>query len=75
MTNEQGGMLVLRDNAGEYYLLPQEALERSRVPAEHKAEVERLLAEAQGGDVSGHMAVHIERVVSSVDTTGDASPI
>ncbi|MGH2604555.1 MAG: hypothetical protein ACRDJ9_34845 [Dehalococcoidia bacterium] len=73
MTDTQIGMLVLQDNTGDYFLLPQTTLEQGRVPAEHKAAVERLLGEAKGGDVSGHMAVRIEKVVSSVDTGADAS--
>ncbi|MGH2598397.1 MAG: hypothetical protein ACRDJ9_03315 [Dehalococcoidia bacterium] len=54
MTNEQTSTLVFKDQAGEYYLLPQATLERGRVPAEHKAEVERVLAEVEGDDVQGH---------------------
>ena len=53
MTNEQTGTLVFKDQAGEYYLLPQATLERGRVSAEHKAEVERLISE-QHDDVQGH---------------------
>jgi hypothetical protein len=52
MTNAEPATLVFKDQAGEYYLLPQGTLERGRVPAEHKAEVERLLREAD--DVQGH---------------------
>jgi hypothetical protein len=52
MTNVQTSTLVFKDEAGEYYLLPQAALERGRVPAAHRAEIERLAAES--GDVSGH---------------------
>ena len=50
MSNEQTSPLVFKDHAGEYYLLPQAALEQGRVPEEHKAEVERLLAEGTQGD-------------------------
>jgi hypothetical protein len=52
MTNEQTGTLVLKDNAGNYFLVPQATLEQGRVPAEHTAELERLLADSD--DVSGH---------------------
>jgi hypothetical protein len=55
MTDAQTGVLVLQDNAGEYYLLPQATLERGRVPAERRAEVERLVSETEGDDVAGHM--------------------
>jgi len=53
MENTEQATLVIKDQEGEYYLLPQAALESGRVPAEHKAEVERLLAESH--DVSGHL--------------------
>jgi hypothetical protein len=52
-TNAEGAVLVFKDQAGEYYLLPQERLEQGRVAAEHKAEVERLLTEPN--DVAGHL--------------------
>ena len=61
MTNAETCTLVLRDQAGKYYLLPQETLERGRVPDEHKAGVERLMVEAAAGDgadrgdVQGHI--------------------
>jgi hypothetical protein len=53
MTNTQSNTLVLKDQAGEYYLLPQETLERGRIPEEHKVEVEHLIAEQQ--DVQGYI--------------------
>ncbi len=53
MTSEQTQVLIFKDQAGEYYLLPQETLERGRVSEEHKAEVERYLADQ--GDVQGHI--------------------
>lgn len=60
MTNEQTSTLVFKDQAGEYYLLPLETLERGRVPADHKAELEQVIAAAhQGGagddDVQGYL--------------------
>jgi len=53
MTNEQTGTLVLKDAAGSYFLVSQEALERGRVPEERKDEVERLVAEAAAGSGAG----------------------
>src|SRR3712207_4156548 len=47
--------LVFKNEAGDYFLVPVETFERGRVPAEHKDEVERLVAEANAGDVSGHV--------------------
>jgi hypothetical protein len=53
MTQAPTGTLVFKDQAGEYYLVPMETLEHGRVPEEHKAEIERLIAEQQ--DVQGYM--------------------
>jgi hypothetical protein len=56
-TITQDGTLIFKDRAGGYYLLPQAALERGRVPAERAAEVERLIAESkavEGEDTQGH---------------------
>jgi hypothetical protein len=80
MTDAQTGVLVLQDNAGEYYLLPQATLEQGRVPAEHKAEVERLLAEADA-DVSGYFVATTYSLLQVINTglkvigdvTGDAA--
>jgi hypothetical protein len=56
MTDEdKTPLLVLKNGAGDYFLVPQEVLERGRVPAEHKADVERLMAEASTDDVAGHV--------------------
>ena len=46
MTTEQSTTLVFKDEAGDYLLVPRETLERGRVPDEHTADVERLIAEA-----------------------------
>jgi hypothetical protein len=58
MTTEQTGMVMVKNAAGDYFVLPQQVLEQGRVPAEHKAEVEQLLASASSGDgeddVQGH---------------------
>jgi hypothetical protein len=56
MTNEQTIMLVFKDRAGDYFLLPPDVLERGRVPTEHKVDIERVVAEMQGDDTSGHAA-------------------
>ena len=53
--NEQTAVLVFKSQAGDYYLVPQEMLERGRVAEEHKAEVERLISELRD-DVRGHVA-------------------
>jgi len=63
MTNAETGTLVLKNQAGDYFLVPQETLERGRVPAEHTAEVEEAIAGGQGGtggdDVEGYALVFI----------------
>ena len=51
MTNAQTTTLVFKNDAGSYFLLPQETLEQGRVPDEQQAAVERLIAEAD--DVAG----------------------
>jgi hypothetical protein len=50
MTDAQGNMLVLKDAVGNYFLVSQETLEQGRVPEEHRAQVERLVAEASTGE-------------------------
>jgi hypothetical protein len=59
MTIAHTGTLVLKDGAGNYFLVSQETLERGRVPEEHKAEMEEAIVAAQGGaggdDVQGHL--------------------
>jgi len=65
MANAETSTLVLRDQAGEYFLVPQARLEQGRVPAEHTAEIERLIAAsgAVGGDVQGYAIPLIVPVV------------
>jgi hypothetical protein len=46
MTTEQTATLLLKDRAGSYFIVPQETLERGRVPAEHMTEMEHLMASA-----------------------------
>ncbi|MGH2584381.1 MAG: hypothetical protein ACRDJE_05650 [Dehalococcoidia bacterium] len=53
MTTEQATVLVLKDQSGDYFLLPEALLEQGRVPAEHTVEVEQLIADSD--DVSGHI--------------------
>jgi hypothetical protein len=54
MTDAESYTLVFKNDAGDYFLLPQEMLERGRVPAEQKGELEQLIAQAD--DVQGHIA-------------------
>jgi hypothetical protein len=54
MPDTQTATLVLKDQAGEYYLLPLETLAQCRISAEDTGEVERVLAEAEADDVAGY---------------------
>jgi hypothetical protein len=66
MTNEQMRTLVLKDAAGNYFLVSQETVEQGRVPEEHRAAVERLVAEArsgqggEGADTQGYFTLDFE---------------
>lgn len=60
--------LVMKDQAGVYYLLPWEALQQSRVPAEHMARIERLIAEQH--DVQGHAIPVVFLLACSVISLG-----
>jgi hypothetical protein len=63
MTSEQTTtttpVLVFKDGAGDYFLVPQDVLERGRGPDERTAELEQIIA-AQGGaagdDTGGYIA-------------------
>jgi hypothetical protein len=73
MTQDAATALVLEDEAGNYFILPQEILERGRVPEEHEAEVRRLIADS---DVSGyrdlqphHLVTHAVWAAELVATT------
>lgn len=50
MTTAQPSALVLKDEAGNYFLLTEALLEQRRIPEEHKAGVEQLVNDA---NVSG----------------------
>lgn len=63
MTNGQHAVLLVKDDAGDYFLLPREVLERGRVPEERTAEIEQLLDET---DVSGYSARALYEVVTTV---------
>jgi hypothetical protein len=55
-TTEQTNIaLVFTDQDQNYYLIPAEIIERGRVPAERKAEVEQLMSEQE---VEGYLLVH-----------------
>jgi hypothetical protein len=47
-------VIILKDLQGEYYLLPREGLEQAKVPAEYRAEVERMIEEA--GPAEGELS-------------------
>jgi hypothetical protein len=53
MANEEGVTLVLKDGAGNYFLVSEETLEQGRVPEARTPELERILAEQQ--EVQGYV--------------------
>jgi hypothetical protein len=53
MANIEHVELVVKDAEGNYFLVPHETLERGRVPEEQRAEIERLIGDA---DTTGHLA-------------------
>ena len=60
MIDTEARTLVFKDQAGDYFLVPQETFERGRVPDERKAELERLVAQATApadgdGEVQGFL--------------------
>jgi len=59
MTNEQTTTLVLKDATASYFLVPKAVLEQCRVPAEHAAKLEQLIAagDLNGEDVQGYFAL------------------
>jgi hypothetical protein len=56
MANPESAVLVFKDEAGSYFLLPLETLEQGRVLEEQKAAIEQLIAEQQ--DVQGYL-IHL----------------
>jgi hypothetical protein len=49
MMESQTRTLILKDGTGNCYRLSHETLEQGRVPEEHKAEIERLMAAGTAG--------------------------
>lgn len=66
--NSESTALVLKDASGDYIVVPQEVLERCRLPREHNAEVERALAERD--DTAGYIAPLLIVAGSLVFTSG-----
>lgn len=54
MTTMQSNAVIFKDEAGAYFLLSEEALERARVPAEYHDEAARLFASSELDDTNGH---------------------
>jgi hypothetical protein len=61
-TEDRIPVLVFKDEGGDYFLVPQELLERGRVPDEHKDEVERRITD----DAAGHAAQTTGGVMAQV---------
>lgn len=43
MNDEIGELLILQDDAGDYYLLGRRVLELARIPADRSGEIDQLL--------------------------------
>jgi hypothetical protein len=54
MADETIDVLVLTDEAGDYYLIPRALIERCRVPAEQMAAVSEAV-ESAAGDTQGYV--------------------
>jgi hypothetical protein len=78
MQADQSVTLILKDQAGDYFLVPYELIERHRAPAEQKAEVERTLAAAapigeDGDDAQGFVLLPMGIVlIAAAVYTADA---
>lgn len=70
MTTAQMDMLVFKDQAGEYFVLPQVALERGRVSGEMRAAIEERFPALQalgtaGDDTQGHALFVVGAVIGA----------
>jgi hypothetical protein len=64
-------LVVLRDAKGEYYVLPRANVERARVPKEHRAELEKMMAAARGGRRGEELSKEqLDAVVGGVASAG-----
>jgi len=64
MADAESVVLVFKDEAGSYFLLPQETLAQGRVPEVQKDEVERLLVGRE--DVQGFLWPFVAGIVVGV---------
>jgi hypothetical protein len=71
MTTPQVGTLVFKDQAGHYFLVPQDVVEQGRVSQQHQGVMERLLDErrddVQGYIISDNRPIHVQWVTGTVD--------
>lgn len=56
MTTTQKDALILKNQAGDYFVLPLELIERGRIAADHRSEIDHLFATSQAHDTAGHAA-------------------
>jgi hypothetical protein len=70
-SDDKTPVLVFKDEAGDYFLVPQELLERGRVPAERRGDLERLLVEADA-DVSGYVASIAYNILRVINVSATA---
>lgn len=64
MPTDMQGIVVMRNEAGEYLALPQALVERGRVPEDQTAEAARFFDDA-AGDVSGYVTAGLHALILS----------
>jgi hypothetical protein len=77
MTTDEMSAVIFKDQAGEYYLLPQAVLERGRVPAEARAALEAQVPALQAlgaadDDAQGHVVYAAAALGTAVTMLGFA---
>jgi hypothetical protein len=72
MANIERDTLVMKDSEGNYFLVPHETVEQGRVPEEQRAEIERLIGEA---DTTGHIDGGLGVVYGTLAPTASISPL
>jgi hypothetical protein len=69
-TNAQRNVLVLKNEAGEYFVLPEELVEQGRVPAEHIGDVERVFDAAAANDLTGYLSLNFTKITYNTTFAG-----
>ena len=71
MANQPIDVVILKDAAGDYYVLPRAGLENAKVPPDQKEEVQKLV---QQGSVGGELSdEQLESVTGGTFAVGSFS--